>query len=196
MDPALMQMRVAGLVVDANSSQPVPAAKIAVDYTNQYFYSDIQGYFELSVPEPEAVLQVMQTGYADSLVVVRPGDEHISVGLKTADIIAPIIQHGIKGKGPVSVKKNPAIESHLVFSQYLKAASSLQLTTEPSAARRKVTVTFTVRKDGRPVDVTVVESSRDKTYDDEAVRLIQNGPDWVCPGGEYPCVRRYTFYFR
>ena len=42
----------------------------------------------------------------------------------------------------------------------------------------KVTLTFFVNKEGRPFDIKVKESLC-KSLDKEAIRLIQEGPDWT-----------------
>ena len=195
MNPDVMRSRVTGRVVDIQSGVPVTPAKLVVSYTNQLFFADAQGQFELTIPESEGIIQVSSPGYTDSTFIVQQGEENILVGLSVSakDILnAP---QG-KTKGPVYTFKNPAIESFILFHEYITSSSTLQLTTDPSSARRKVIVEFKVKKDGRPSDMTVIESSRDKTYDGEAIRLIESGPEWVCPGGEYPCNRQYTFYFR
>ncbi|HSF88873.1 MAG TPA: carboxypeptidase-like regulatory domain-containing protein [Saprospiraceae bacterium] len=196
MNPALMQSRVIGHVTDAQSGAPIMSAKLAVDYSNQLFYTNIEGGFELHIPQPEALLQVTYPGYADTSLVIRPSEENLVVEMKPGNILSSNVTAGAKTKGPVpSGTLNPVTSFH-TFYNYIAAASSLQLTSEASSARRKVTIEFTVRKDGRPKDIRVKESSRDKTYDDEAKRLLESGPDWVCLGGEYPCTRSYTFYFR
>jgi hypothetical protein len=196
MDPALMQSRVIGRVADAGSGAPIMSARLAVDYSNQLFYTDIEGSFELHLPQPEAVLQVTYPGYADTALIIRPSEENLLVAMKPGNILSSNVITGAKTKGPVpSGMLNPVTSFH-TFYNYIVAASSLKLTSEASSARRKVTIEFTVRKDGRPKDIKVIESSRDKTYDDEAKRLLESGPDWVCLEGEYPCTRSYTFYFR
>lgn len=196
MNPALMQSRVIGHVADAHSGAPIMSAKLAVDYSNQLFYTDIEGGFELHIPQAEALLQVTYPGYADTSLVISPSEENLLVAMKPGSILASNAIAGAKTKGPVpSGSLNPVSSFHN-FYNYISAASSLQLTSEPFSARRKVTLEFTVRKDGRPKDIRIIESSRDKTYDDEAKRLLESGPDWVCLGGEYPCTRSYTFYFR
>ena len=196
MNPALMQSRVIGHVADAHSGAPIMSAKLAVDYSNQLFYTDIEGGFELHIPQQEAVLQVTFPGYADTSLVIKPSEENLLVAMKPGSILSSNAIAGAKTKGPVpSGTLNPVSSFHN-FYNYISAASSLQLTSEASSARRKVTLEFTVRKDGRPKDIRIIESSRDKTYDDEAKRLLESGPDWVCLGGEYPCTRSYTFYFR
>ena len=129
-------------------------------------------------------------------MIIRPSEENLLVAMKPGSILASNAIAGAKTKGPVpSGSLNPVSSFHN-FYNYISAASSLQLTSEPSSARRKVTLEFTVRKDGRPKDIRIIESSRDKTYDDEAKRLLESGPDWVCLDGGYPCTRSYTFYFR
>lgn len=195
MDPDLMNSRVTGHVVNAATDIPL-SAKISVNYSNQFLYTDARGYFEFSIPDPVAVLQVSFSGLIDSTFVVKQGEENIQVGLRAGALIPNQAIAGAKNKGPVTSITDPLIESHLLFSSYVHANALLQLTSEPTSARRKVVVEFKVKKDGRPTDITVIETSRDKTYDSEAVRLIKDGPEWVCIGGEYPCVRRYTFYFR
>lgn len=196
MNPALMQSRVTGLVTDAHTGAPIMSAKLAVDYSNQLFYTDIEGGFELQLPQPAAVLQVTYPGYADTALIIKPAEDHILVDLKPGSILSSNVMAGAKNKGPVPSVINDPVSSFRQFYNYITATSSLQLTSEASAARRKVTLEFTVKKDGRPTDIKVLESSRDKTYDNEARRLLDNGPDWVCLEGEYPCVRSYTFYFR
>ena len=196
MNPALMQSRVIGHVADAQSGAPIMSAKLAVDYSNQLFYTDIEGGFELHIPQAEALLQVTYPGYADTSMIIRPSEENLLVAMKPGSILASNAIAGAKTKGPVpSGSLNPVSSFHN-FYNYISVASSLQLTSEPSSARRKVTLEFTVRKDGRPKDIRIIESSRDKTYDDEAKRLLESGPDWVCLDGGYPCTRSYTFYFR
>ena len=196
MNPALMQSRVIGHVADAQSGAPIMSAKLAVDYSNQLFYTDIEGGFELHIPQAEALLQVTYPGYADTSMIIRPSEENLLVAMKPGSILASNAIAGAKTKGPVpSGSLNPVSSFHN-FYNYISAASSLQLTSEASSARRKVTLEFTVRKDGRPKDIRIIESSRDKTYDDEAKRLLESGPDWVCLDGGYPCTRSYTFYFR
>ena len=195
MNPNLMQTRVTGRVLDATTSNPLPA-KIQVNFSNQAFYTDGQGFFELSIPDPVAVLQVSYAGLVDSTFVVRQGEENIQVGLRAGALIPNQNMAGAKNKGPVYATSDPTIQSHLQFSSYIQSNALLQLTPEPSAARRKVTVEFNVKKDGRPSDINVIETSRDKTYDSEAIRLIKEGPGWVCIDNVYPCPRKYTFYFR
>ncbi len=196
MDPDMMNRRVTGRVVDALHGDPIGFAKLSVSYTNQLFYTDIDGNFELFIPESEAVVQVTFTGYSDSLQIIKQGEENIHVGLKPGVILPSSAQAAAKSKGPVLPTKLIATESFLHLNRHILSSSTLRLSTEASSARRKVTVEFNVKEDGRPVDIIVTASSRDKSYDGEAVRLIETGPEWVCPAGVYPCRREYTFLFR
>jgi TonB family protein len=195
MNPALMQQRVTGQVVDQQSNDPIAGVKLATSFSNQLLYTDVHGQFELSVPENDVVVQASHPGYNDQFQVLQPGQDDVIVGMMQSPIFAPA-NAAMESKGPVYTAKNPAVEAHIMFSNYLKTASTLQLTTEPSAARRKVSLSFKVKPNGKPSDITILESSRDKTYDDEAIRLIKDGPEWYCPGGGFPCERVYTIYFR
>jgi TonB family protein len=196
MDPDVMRSRVTGRVIEAVSGDPLMYAKLSVSYTNQLFYTDAQGYFELYLPEEEAVVNVTYTKLVDSTFIIKQGDENIEVALNEGTTIGTMQNQEAVSKGPVTSLTNPAIESYFYIHRYITSNATLELTPDPSSARRKVIVEFKVKKDGRPSDMTVIESSRDKTYDGEALRLIKESPDWVCPGEQYPCMRRYTFYFR
>lgn len=196
MDPDMMRSRVTGRVIEAVSGDPLIYAKLSVSYTNQLFFTDAQGYFELFIPEEEAVINVTYTELVDTTFVIKQGDENIEVALNEGEMISPIVQQQTNNKGPVVSSKDPAVESYFNIHRYITTNSTLTLSTDPSSARRKVVLEFKVKKDGRPSEINVLESSRDKTYDGEAIRLIKEGPDWVCPEGVYPCARRYTFYFR
>lgn len=187
---------VSGLVVDAGTGEPLLNAKLSVSYTNQLFYTDKDGRFDLFIPESEAVLHISYNGLVDTALIIRQGEHLNVVGLKESLMIPSMTSPGIKNIGPLSSIKQPEIESYYNVNGYIISSSTLELTTEPSVARRKVTIKFEVTRDGHPAEITVLETSRDKTYDGEAIRLITSGPDWVCPGESYPCTRVYTFYFR
>ena len=195
LNPTLMQQRVTGSVVDIQTNEPITGAKLSASFSKQLWYTDLHGQFEMSLPENDVVVQASFQGYTDQFQIIQPGQENITVGMLQSPLFAPA-NAVLESKGPVYSARNPAADAHIIFGNYLKTASTLQLSTEPSSARRKVSLSFKVKSNGKPADITILESSRDKTYDDEAVRLIKDGPEWYCPGGVFPCLRVYTIYFR
>jgi hypothetical protein len=76
-------------------------------------------------------------------------------------------------------------ESHLAFEHDLEKPF------------HEVSVFFTVGNDGRPSDFTAVTSTMaTATYLEEAVRVLESGPGWTCPGTMVPCGGSFTFFFK
>ncbi len=61
------------------------------------------------------------------------------------------------------------------LQRYLGANNKLQ---NGKAKGKFVTLNFKVKKDGRPTQITV-KNSLGKIYDDEAIRLLNLGPNWL-----------------
>ena len=77
---------------------------------------------------------------------------------------------------------------HGVRELFLSAPSELNIPFHPSdkdcaRAKGKVILTFRVDKEGRPQDITV-KKGLCASADEEAIRLIEEGPDWTM--GEEP----------
>ena len=64
------------------------------------------------------------------------------------------------------------------YKKYLKKNLAYPADDACAEVKGKVTLTFFVNKEGRPFDIKVKESLC-KSLDKEAIRLIQEGPDWT-----------------
>ena len=64
------------------------------------------------------------------------------------------------------------------YKKYLKKNLAYPADDTCAEVKGKVTLTFFVNKEGRPFDIKVKESLC-KSLDKEAIRLIQEGPDWT-----------------
>ena len=64
------------------------------------------------------------------------------------------------------------------YKKYLKKNLAYPADEACAEVKGKVTLTFFVNKEGRPFDIKVKESLC-KSLDKEAIRLIQEGPDWT-----------------
>jgi TonB family protein len=195
-DADLIMKTITGRVVDATTDESLPYAAIALSHTNQLFYTDLEGNFQIPIPESEAVVHVIFTGYMDSVMIVRQGEARKIVRLRTADMIPPLKIIDPARQELKSADSHPAVVAFSRFREHIASYTRFPLANESHSVGRKVTVEFTVNARGRPTAIKITESSNEKSYDDEAIRLIQTGPEWTCPSGKNICSRTYTFYFQ
>ena len=201
-DPGLMSRRVTGRVTNP-LGEPLIGANLMVRNTNLGTTSDLSGRFELFLPAPETKIDVTYSGYGDTSVTLRQGEEDVAIMLPARNLVTDGVPAG-KVAGVTRAEKSadgarseasPA-QATQSFIDYLKLNSKYPLLDEYLVSGRMVTLAFTIPAEGQPAQIRIVNSSGDKNYDDEAVRLLRKGPKWLCASGAYPCAGEYTIYFR
>ncbi len=91
----------------------------------------------------------------------------------------------IRGKvSGVSVSKNVASPAGglKAFEQYVKDSAHVIKDAEGKKLSGKVLLTFTIDKEGKPSDISVLQSTC-KPCEEEAVRLLKEGPVWKGKAG-------------
>lgn len=192
----LTEKRLTGRVTDAATGLPLPYAPFLASNSNKLTFTDDQGNFEVMVSEPEVVLQIKSTGFEDTTFVLASNTDRATIALRTSTADKTQKSTRSSQSNNTAESQRTAITSYFAFSQYIASSSLIPLGTGITSTGKKVTVAFEVTSTGRPQKIKVVTSSGDKSYDAEAIRLINKGPDWVCSKGETSCVRSYTFYFQ
>ncbi len=79
---ALAQRRLAGLVVEEGSNQPLGSTSVSVTGTATGTYTDEQGRFAITVPNGAVSLRVRRIGYQMRTVLVQPTQSSVEVALK------------------------------------------------------------------------------------------------------------------
>ena len=199
MDPALMAKRITGLVIDG-IGLPVIAAHLNIQNTNLLSTSDENGRFEIFLPEKTTSIEVSSTGYKDTVITVTQGQEDLVVMLSESEPAAPGNITAGKTKSTQTAKpldKNGIItgDQSTVFLEYLKLNSRFPIVQNFNALAKPVLVEFSISLHGRPY-IKKVDTPVDIKYKQEAIRLFNEGPDWICEDGVYPCVKEYTIYFK
>lgn len=69
------------------------------------------------------------------------------------------------------------------YRRYLKKNLNRPTDKECERVKGKVILTFYVNDEGRPIDIKV-QGSLCPSVDKEAIRLVQEGPQWTVGGGE------------
>ena len=130
--------------------------------------------------------EVVVTGYgAQKKVAVTGAISAVSIkdlkkasgALQKSDTLkdAVISQKADSLQGPVVPEPVTGMKQ---YKKYLKKNLAYPADDACAEVKGKVTLTFFVNKEGRPFDIKVNESLC-KSLDKEAIRLIQEGPDWT-----------------
>ena len=162
--------KVHGRVTDS-SGYPIVGATVKLKGTNQGTFSDVNGNF-VPADTTKSLLIAMNEDQAtlDEVVVVGYGSQ--SKGSITGAVAS------LKMSGT----PQPTI-GRKAFRKYLKESLVHPSDKDCARAKGKVILTFRVDKEGRPQDITV-KKGLCASADEEAIRLIEEGPDWTM--GEEP----------
>lgn len=173
-------------VVDAQSN-PVPFANVMTIGDNVGTYTDIKGNFNLISTDSVLNVQIKSLGYLSNNYTLVPSTQFKSLILKE-DFAAKreILDSSRQLVSNVPRKDTAELEEPEVgwgyFNTYV--ANNIQI---PDNIRKKSTLgnvelSFEVDKSGQPVNIKVTKSSQCKECDDEAIRLLKEGPKWKKKG--------------
>lgn len=186
--PIVHAFALKGKVVAQGDGGAIPGASIKLSGTNNTAVADVKGNFSLKVDsntKPTAV-DISAVGYAKKSVILN-SDKNTEIVLKedTNALSEVVVNHGNKEssignklQGSISGlaivdKARPTVD----FQQYLAENNRL---TKIVQTGNEVGLSFLVNPKGRPVQIKIVKGST-LAENKEAVRLIQDGPDWIYP---------------
>ena len=189
-----------GNVVDQRDGKPIGGAVVKLAGSKNITATDTKGNFVLpadssakdkdllisaigfkeipvvGMQDPNAIRTAMSGGKTLNEIALITG----SNGRKKENIPAPKItlraEQNLNGKSAEDITR-PIPVATINYQQYLENNNKLY---NPKGPEQFVILSFKVKTNGRPTDVTVIKSLNKKA-DAEAKRLIQDGPDWVLP---------------
>ncbi|MBX0331774.1 TonB family protein [Pontibacter sp. HSC-14F20] len=166
------QNQVQGQVVDQDGT-PLPGVSVVVKGTTQGVATDAQGNFVLTLPDDKATLVFRFIGYQTREKGVYAGTAPITMDLQVDNraLSEVVVTHQPTNPAPV-VSARPAA-GHKAYRQYL--AENLRYTSD--MIRGRVVVRATVTTSGSLENLEVVRSLC-KLCNDEAMRLLAQGPKW------------------
>ncbi|WP_025141779.1 carboxypeptidase-like regulatory domain-containing protein [Pedobacter jeongneungensis] len=200
--PAIASNKIAfsGNVVDQSNGQPIQGAVVKLAGSKNVTATDAKGYFYLpadsnakdkdllinaigfkeapvvGIQDPNAIKSALSGNKSLNEIALITG----SNGQKKENIPAPKItlraEQNLDGKATGEITK-PIPVSTINYTQYLENNNKLY---NPKGPEQFVILSFKVKKNGRPTNISVIKSL-DKKADAEAMRLIRVGPDWVLP---------------
>lgn len=178
--------KVRGKVTDP-SGEPLVGATVRVKGTNQGTISDENGDFTLKT-DGNRELSVDYIGY-ESVVLPADTTKDLLIAMNVDDATLDevvVVGYGSQPKSSVtgaimSLKMSGTPQPSIgrkAFRRYLKENLVHPSDKECARAKGKVILTFRVDKDGRPESINV-KKGLCASADKEAIRLIEEGPDWT-----------------
>lgn len=185
-----------GNVVTQNGL-PVQGAVVKLENSKAVTATNSNGYFTLPIDSfsKDKEVIVKAQGFNDRAVTTDPNAIRMALsGDKSLNEIALITGSNGRKKEAIAPQKivlkavenldkssneitKPVPVSTINYEQYLESNNKLF---NPKGPEQYVILSFKVKKNGRPSNITVIKSLS-KQADAEAKRLIQTGPNWVLP---------------
>lgn len=181
-----------GKVVDENS-EPIIGATVAVKGTNKGTITDIDGNYKLQVDSENIDLIANYIGY-QTIEIPEAKDNQVIAMKEDSQTLDEVVVTGygvqkrasatssvstVKGgKAKIKEIKPKPVIGDKEYKKYLENNLVRPDDTDCEKTGGKVVLVFNIDSSGRPVNITV-EKSLCESYDNEAIRLVKEGPDWT-----------------
>ncbi|HEY5969198.1 MAG TPA: carboxypeptidase-like regulatory domain-containing protein [Chitinophagaceae bacterium] len=172
-------------VVDAQNN-PVPFANVMNTRDNVGTYTDIRGNFNLVSSDSILHVQIRSLGYDAANYKLVPSNAPSGDLVLKEDERKETFSQNRKVVSSLSRKDSAEIEEPEVGWGYYNTyvANNIQIPEKvrPKNTRSDVELSFDIDKTGQPINIKVTRSSQCKKCDDEAIRLLKEGPKWKRKG--------------
>lgn len=182
-----------GKVVEQSTGAPLIAANVRVVGTEEGTITDLDGNFSLEVSGDSAEIAIDYVGFQSYNLTVERGDT-VEIGLPESEMALQevvVTSQGISSKRKAKAQKLPEpVDGFRKFRKYVRQNLRYPESAKQASIRGKVELSFAIDRNGRPLDIKV-EKSLAYGCDEEAIRLLKEGPGWEAGKGR----GRYTFKF-
>lgn len=175
-------------IVDAQNN-PVPFANVLNTRDNVGTYTDVRGYFNLVSSDSILNVQVKSLGYNSEFYRLIPSKQTNNLILKedaSARNNMMDLNQGRRVMSNVSRKDSADLDEPEVgwgnYNTYVENNIKIPENVRAKNALNEVELSFDVDRSGTPINIKVTRSSKCKECDDEAMRLLKDGPKWKKKG--------------
>jgi hypothetical protein len=174
-----------GRVTDADNNG-LPFARVTNMDDNVGTYADARGYFNMLSPDTVLTVQVRSNGFNDNNIQLRNGVPNNQVIMQEDKSLKEVVVNQSKPNADPRRARN----SNVVLEEPEPAdgwdnydtyiSNNLNVPEEykvKPSSQAEVEISFEVDKNGEPVNIRV-EKSLCAKCDQEAIRLIKEGPKW------------------
>jgi hypothetical protein len=180
--PDAKTYKVIGKVSSSDDHTPIAGATIIVKGSTVGTVTNMNGYFEMDVPDDDTITLVASSiGMESSDIEIKDKNE-LDIVLEPA--IMALEEIVVVGYGVSTVTGQTETSDYqkpypvIGWKEFEKYCEENRIIPESVKEKRSVvTLTFKIGADGRPVNI-VAERSPNDELSKEAERLLQDGPDW------------------
>ena len=197
--PVSNSSTVSGQVLDREEGTPIPGVNVMIEGTQQGALTDLEGNYRIELPEDQAKLIFSFIGYLAEEALVVPGQ---TLDITLEPDVQSLSEVVITGFGSSAKKDNTAAvtsaqprQGMRLYKKYLRG--NIRYPTDwQEDDKETVKVSFFVQPDGSLTDFTVKQSAG-AWYDQEAIRLIREGPGWhAATQNDQPVAQQITMRVR
>ncbi|UXE66208.1 MAG: TonB family protein [Chryseotalea sp. WA131a] len=169
-----------GKVTSSEDGSPMPGVNVVIDGTTQGTVTDANGIFEIESPVENPNLVFSFIGLKTK--EVKPNDSKLAVALEQdVSQLSEVVVTGYgvsrdENHNPI-IKKAEPVGGLKAYNRYLDNDARYPLAELEKKIKGKVSLKFTVRTDGSLDQFNVVKSLG-KAFDEEALRMVKEGPTW------------------
>ena len=172
---------ISGQVYDEEGT-PLPGANIILKGTNQGTVADMEGYFQLNIPQQGGEILVALIGFESREISVQP-QSMVNIQLNTdVSQLSEVVVIGMgSGTGKSDYRAYEAPRPSIgkkAFNNYLSANLMYPEAARQAGVEGKVVITFILLPDGQLTDLQI-KKGLGYGCDEEALRLITEGPNWT-----------------
>ena len=172
-------------VVD-DQKNPVPFANVMNTSDNVGTYTDIRGNFNLVSSDSVLYVQIRSLGYDAANYKLVPSNAQSGDLVLKEDERKETFAQNRKVVSSLSRKDSAEIEEPEVgwgfYNTYVANNIQIPDIVRPKNTRSDVELSFDIDVTGQPINIKVTRSSQCKKCDDEAIRLLKEGPKWKRKG--------------
>jgi len=194
-----------GRVLDSNN-EPLIGANIVVPGSAKGTLTDIDGNYRLEVPEGFNEIEVSYTGYGNlrqNLGAFDTMDFVLDEALELSEVVVTAYQEEKKKAATSKSNSQVAGKAKAIsppkpkggfkkFDRYLRKNMQYPAAAKNASIEGKVIVDFLLDTEGKPTVFTIVQALG-YGCDEEAIRLLREGPKWYARQGQKV---NYTIYFK
>ena len=175
-----------GRVMDAENN-PLPFVSITNEGEKAGTYSDANGYFTLTSPDSVMNVQIRSVGFENNNVALRSNVNNNQVVLQeNRSNLSEVVVTGnntnsIRSqemrKSNIKIEEPDPVDGWNMYDTYL--VNNIIIPDEKIIKQidGMVELSFDINKKGRPENIKI-EKSLCKSCDEEAIRLVKQGPKW------------------
>jgi hypothetical protein len=173
-----------GQVLDANNNA-LPFVNITNAKDNVGTYTDARGNFTLVSTDSVLSVNVRSLGYENTKTVLSNENEINQIQLQedrsmTARVLDTVKRNLSRARGNMKFEEPEPADGWDYYDSYLVNNLNVPETFERKLTQQgggEVELSFEVNKHGEPINIKIEKSLCDKC-DEEAIRLVKEGPKW------------------